>query len=252
MPTEPTRIEPEMKLSELKDGTIIEIIPRSEFWTSVVIVIIVLGAIPYLSYTLFKYYDVIKNEPGISQTDKSNYEDLWIGAIVIAVLLSIASIIFISFYFKNYTKRAFAQDSISIKEAFQRISKEIAQHAADEYSDEQVDKHMEDMATLGGRIMAVKNNDIWYSDPEEFKRNYTLTNSTGYRRYQKNQPVPVQNTGTGAPATVQGAINTPGTVTQPAGEPVAQPTGEPVAQPAGEPVTSQFNTGAFASPYVPW
>ena len=55
-----TRPEPEMSISSLKDGTIVEVIPRSEFWTSVVIVIILLFSVPYLAYAVFKYYDLAK------------------------------------------------------------------------------------------------------------------------------------------------------------------------------------------------
>ena len=169
-------VEPELSLSKLKDGTIVEVIPRSEFITSVIIVIIFLAAVPYLSYSLFKFYDNAK--PYMERfpqefPDKNTYENMWIGSIVVVVLLVIAIIIFLSFYFKNYSKRAFTQDNISIKQVFQKISREVAQHAADEYSDQKVDAHMADMETLGGRIMAARNNDKWYDKPEEFQQNYT-------------------------------------------------------------------------------
>ena len=264
----PPRIEPEMKISSLKDGTIIEVIPQSEFWTSVVIVVIVLAAIPYLSYTLFKYYDVIKNDTSVSQDDKNTYEDLWIGAIVITVLLCIAVIIFISFYFKNYTKRAFAQDNISIRNAFKKISRELAQHAADEYSDQQVDNHIEDMETLGGRIMAVKNGDDWYDDPAEFKKNYVSVgqeNDTLYDRYvPRPQPRPEQEPGSGVPATVQEAVNNPF-----GAPPGRQPTQEQLAE--GRNIQNptekaeyyaeqgytpeevkKITSNPFNAPYVPW
>ena len=206
-----TRPEPEMSISSLKDGTIVEVIPRSEFWTSVVIVIILLFSVPYLAYAVFKYYDLLS--PHMNEiADKKTYEDMYIAAIVIVVLLSISSIIFISFYFKNYTKRAFSQDKISIKEAFQKISREIAQHAADEYSDEQVENHIEDMSTLGGRIMASKRGDVWYNDPKEFKEKYDLIPGEGYRRYTKKpEPLPPSNPFSNQfgepPETVQGEIS---------------------------------------------
>ena len=188
---------------------------------------------------------------------------MYIAAIVIVVLLSISSIIFISFYFKNYTKRAFAQDKISIKEAFQSISREIAQHAADEYSDEQVNNHMEDMATLGGRIMAAKQGDGWYNDPKEFRQNYTEIPGEGYRRFTKNSPpqnIPIS----GAPSTVQTAID------QPFGAPpVRQPTQEQLSQgrqiqnPAEKAEyyaeegyspeeVKKITSNPFNAPYVPW
>ena len=263
-----TRIEPEFKISTLKDGSVVEVIPKSEFWTSVVIVIIVLASIPYLAYTVFKYYNTMKHYidkfPGeVPAKDKETYQDMWIGAIVIVVLLSIATIIFISFYFKNYTKRAFAQDNISIKEAFQKISRELAQHAADEYSDEQVNNHMEDMATLGGRIMAAKQGDDWYSDPKEFRQNYDEIPGEGYRRFRRKNPPEYTGPAPSAPATVQAAINQPpvdllgGSIPQ-GGQAPMKP--QPVARPRGpvqnftnegptrEAVKEQFGEGFFSSP----
>lgn len=237
------RTEPEMQISKLKDGTIVEVIPRSEFWTSIVIVIILLAAVPYLSYCIFTFYD--KAKPLIDAVDaggtfldpeKKKLDDMWISAIVIIVLLTIAVIIFIAFYFKNYNKSAFAKDKISIKDAFQNISREIAQHAADKYSDEQVENHIEDMETLGGRIMAAKQGDVWYNDPKEFRRNYREDTPTkkgeGYRTFTKRPPMPPQEPGeTAAPATVQGAINNPG----------------PTAQEGPQPVKLKQD-----APYVPW
>lgn len=264
------RIEPEMSISSLKDGTIVEVIPRSEFWTSVVIVLIVLTSVPYLAYAVFKYYDLVKPFLGDQIDDKETYENMYIAAIVIVVLLSISSIIFISFYFKNYTKRAFAQDKISIKEAFQSISREIAQHAADEYSDEQVDNHMEDMATLGGRIMAAKQGDGWYNDPKEFRQNYTEIPGEGYRRFTKNAP-PKEVASSGAPVAVQGEINRPVDMTA-GGQRTQEPTDDEIAMSksfTGNPMAAQKKRDYFMSrgfsqedanmysksigaPYVPW
>ena len=243
---EVTRIEPEMSISSLKDGTIVEVIPKSEFWTSVVIVIIVLASVPYLAYAVFKYYDLV--QPFLDQIpDKETYEDMWIAAIVIVVLLSIASIIFISFYFKNYTKRAFAQDKISIKDAFQKISREIAQHAADEYSDEQVNNHMEDMATLGGRIMAAKQGDGWYSDPKEFKEKYDQVDPVrGYRRYKKKTS-PQEVESSGAPPSVQQEIEKSAPVPRPRPPTPAPRSNAPVAQ-----ENPQIEDDGWGAPYVPW
>ena len=261
-----TRVEPEMSISSLKDGTIVEVIPKSEFWTSVVIVIIVLASVPYLAYAVFKYYSLV--QPFFSESperfpEKETYEDMYIAAIVIVVLLSIASIIFISFYFKNYTKRAFAQDKISIKNAFQKISRELAQHAADEYSDEKVDSHMEDMATLGGRIMAAKQGDDWYSDPKEFRKNYDEIPGEGYRRFQRKIP-PQEVASSGAPATVQQAIEKPAPVDvlgpAPQGGMVpmkpAPPQRPPPPRftnegPSREAIEEQFGEGFFSSPMYP-
>ena len=216
-------VEPEYNIKELRDGTMVEIIPKSEFWTSVAIVIISLVAIPYLYYCLFSFYDKIDLDT-LTSDDKSLYEKLWIGSIIFVVLLSISVIIFISFYFKNFNKRAFAQDNVSIRDAFKLISREIAQHAADEYSDDKVDAHMEDMSTLGGRIVASQRGDKWYSDPSEFRQNYqqyTSNPATGAKRYydirKQNQSQATEE----VPVTVRPAINTPAPA--PAPEPVAVP-----------------------------
>ena len=217
---------------------------------------------PYLAYAVFKYYDLLS--PHMNEiADKKTYEDMYIAAIVIVVLLSISSIIFISFYFKNYTKRAFAQDKISIKDAFQKISREIAQHAADEYSDEQVNNHIEDMSTLGGRIMAAKQGDAWYSDPKEFRKNYDEIPGEGYRRFQRKSP-PQEVASSGVPAIVQGAINNPF-----GAPPVRQPTQEQLAQGRQIQNTAEkaeyyaeegyspeevkkITSNPFNAPYVPW
>ena len=249
-----TRIEPEMSISSLKDGTIVEVIPRSEFWTSVVIVLIVLCSVPYLAYAVFKYYDLVKPFLGDQIVDKETYENMYIAAIVIVVLLSISSIIFISFYFKNYTKRAFAQDKISIKEAFQKISREIAQHAADEYSDEQVENHMEDMSTLGGRIMAAKQGDVWYNDPKEFKQKYDEIPGEGYRRYSKKpEPLPTSNPFSNSnpfgepPQTVREEIDRPAPAAQP---PVQPPVQSGISQ--FQNARNRLADRGISAPYVPW
>lgn len=210
--------EPEMKLSELKDGTIVEVIPKSEFWTSVVIVLIAFTGIPYLTYCLFTFYERI-DKSKLTSDDKSNYENLWIGSIIFTVLLSISIIIFIAFYFKNYTKRAFSQDKVSIRSAFQKISRELAQHAADEYSDQKVDEHIEDMRTLGGRIMASQgygneeDTGKWYNDPEDFKRNYRVK-AYGPNNTRIYEPVPKKEpeerpSNTPPPTTVQETTEEP-------------------------------------------
>lgn len=163
-------IEPEFKVRELKDGTMIEVIPRSEFWTSVVIVLITIAAIPYLSYCLFSFYDKVDKDT--LGEDKSLYENMWIGSIILLILLTISVIIFISFYFKNFNKTSLKEDDLSIERAFQLISREVAQHAADEYSDNKVNAHLEDMRTLGGRITAASAGDKWYDKPSDFLENY--------------------------------------------------------------------------------
>ena len=88
---------------------------------------------------------------------------------------------------------------------------------------------MEDMATLGGRIMAAKQGDDWYSDPKEFRQNYDEIPGEGYRRFQKKSPPEYTGPTPSAPPSVQAAISQPpvdllGGPVPKGGQPLMKPT----------------------------
>lgn len=172
---------PEFSIQKV-DGAFVEIMSTKEFIVSFIFVLFTLAAIPFLLYSLFTFYSVINSLNGgkIPTGDEKQYwNSLYDVSIFFAVVLCLCIAGFLYFYYKNRNKLGFDQDNVTISDLFKRLSRKVAQSAADTYSDEKVDMHLYDMSTLGDRINHASNNGIFYNDAREWAKTREGGNNDG-------------------------------------------------------------------------